>query len=261
MRRFWQEKCQKSYYSNDHFESHVYRSEDYGDHWTRVASSLPKEPVNVVKEDPINENIIYIGTDNGLYVSLDQGDNVMFLGDVPYAPVHDLVVHPRDKEIIVATHGRSLYKADVSHLQQLTKDSQDTFTCFNEVVETNFSSRYGTRSASWMDYYEPSVAFPVFTPTAGEGQLQVYADSLLIYKAPLPLKRGLSYYNYNLEVNESAVQTINEQLKQEDPETEALVKKSENGKYYLVPGKYKIEITLGNHQSTLSLKVKSRSQS
>jgi ligand-binding sensor domain-containing protein len=56
-------------YRNDHFKPYVYVSEDYGKTWNKIGEGLPNEPVNVLKEDPANENLIYIGTDNGLYCS------------------------------------------------------------------------------------------------------------------------------------------------------------------------------------------------
>ncbi len=245
-------------YRHDHFASYVYKSDDYGDHWIKIATTLPAEPVNVVKEDPNNKDIIYVGTDHGLYVSLDQGQHMMLLGDLPYAPVHDLVVHPRDNEIVAATHGRSLYRADVSHLQMLTSDLTDTLTCFNEKGKSYYSERFGTRSASWMDYYEPSFTFPVFTSSAGDGLMQVYSDSLMIYEEKIALHRGLSYYDYSLEVNESSVQATNELVKMKDPEAKQFVEKAENGKYYILPGKYRISISQGNHQSDVTLEIKSR---
>ncbi len=245
-------------YRFDHFESYVYKSDDYGDHWTRVATSLPAEPVNVVKEDPVNENIIYIGTDHGLYVSLDQGQHVMLLGDLPFVPVHDLVIHPRDKELVAATHGRSLYKANVRYLQMLRQDMGDTLTCFNEKGEMFFSTRFGNRSASWMEYNEPSFTFPVFTTSEGKGLLQVYSDSLLVYEEPIELKRGLSEYTYHLEMQESVVNTLNEKVAEKNPENETIAKKADNGKYYLIPGDYQIKISRENNQSEVLLKVKSR---
>ncbi|WP_163614722.1 hypothetical protein, partial [Klebsiella pneumoniae] len=74
---------------------------------------LPNEPVNVIKEDLKDEQILYVGTDGGLYVSLDGGASSMMWGKgLPYSvPVHDIVIHPRENEIILGTHGRSIYIA------------------------------------------------------------------------------------------------------------------------------------------------------
>ena len=66
---------------------------------------------------------MYVGTDHALYISLDKGKSFMLMDkNMPSTPVHDVVVHPRDKELVVGTHGRSIFIANVEHLQQLTPD-------------------------------------------------------------------------------------------------------------------------------------------
>lgn len=110
-------------YRNDHFTAYVYVSDDYGATWRRIMTDLPAEPVNVVKEDTEDGNIIYVGTDGGLYVSVDGGNSSMLWnkGMPSSVPVHDVVVHPRDGEIVVGTHGRSLYIAKLDELRKLAK--------------------------------------------------------------------------------------------------------------------------------------------
>ena len=110
-------------YRNDHFTAYVYVSDDYGTTWRPIMTDLPAEPVNVVKEDTEDGNIIYVGTDGGLYVSVDGGKSSMLWnkGMPSSVPVHDVVVHPRDGEIIVGTHGRSLYIAKLDELRKLAK--------------------------------------------------------------------------------------------------------------------------------------------
>ena len=78
-------------------------------------------PIHVVRADPRNPDLLYVGTEFGLFVSLDAGASWQPLGKgLPPVAVHDLVVHPRDRELVVATHGRSLYVIDVAPLQELT---------------------------------------------------------------------------------------------------------------------------------------------
>jgi len=110
-------------YRNDHFTAYVYVSDDYGTTWRPIMTDLPAEPVNVVKEDTEDGNIIYVGTDGGLYVSVDGGKSSMLWnkGMPSSVPVHDVVVHPRDGEVIVGTHGRSLYIAKLDELRKLAK--------------------------------------------------------------------------------------------------------------------------------------------
>lgn len=112
-------------YRNDNFLPYLYVSEDYGVTWKQIGKDLPNEPINVVKEDLTNENILYVGTDGGLYVSLDGGaTSMMWNKGLPYSvPIHDLVQHPRENELLLGTHGRSLYIAKLDDLQKLAKDA------------------------------------------------------------------------------------------------------------------------------------------
>jgi len=245
-------------YRWDHFDSYVYMSDDYGDTWTRICTDLPTEPVNVIKEDPFNPDILYIGTDHGLYISLDRGKHSMLMGDMPYTPVHDLVIHPRDKELVIATHGRSLYKADVSKVQALNATNTDSLTCFDEKLSINHSSRWGSRSATWRDYYEPTVTFPVYTPVAGDAVLKVYSDSLFVQEQQIKLHKGLSYYTYKLEMKEDAVDALTKQILDKEPDADPKLKKADNGKYYLPAGKYRMEIQMNNQKSIMLLDVKGK---
>jgi photosystem II stability/assembly factor-like uncharacterized protein len=111
-------------YRFDNFAPYLYVSEDYGMTWKQLGKTLPYEPINVVKEDPRNDSILYVGTDGGLYVSFDAGNNFMLWnGGLPKSvPIHDIAIQQRDNEIVLGTHGRSLYVAKLEDIQGLKKD-------------------------------------------------------------------------------------------------------------------------------------------
>jgi hypothetical protein len=97
-------------YRNDNFGAYLFMSDDYGTTWMQLGNDLPAEPINVVVEDPKKENIIYVGTDNGLYASFDMGKNFMNAGiNLPRVPVHDIAIQQRENELVIGTHGRSIY--------------------------------------------------------------------------------------------------------------------------------------------------------
>ena len=110
-------------YRNDHFNAYVYQSDDYGTTWKQIMKDLPSEPVNVIKEDAVSDQVLYVGTDGGLYVSLDGGNSSMAWnkGLPASVPVHDLEIHSRDHEIILGTHGRSLYVGKLDALRKQLK--------------------------------------------------------------------------------------------------------------------------------------------
>jgi hypothetical protein len=104
----------------------VYRTADSGKTWQSVAGNLPADnPVRFVYEDPKNANLLYAGTEFGLYLSFDRGGSWVKYPDLPTVMVDDLAIHPRDGDMVVATHGRSLYVVDdVAPLQLLTTETQ-----------------------------------------------------------------------------------------------------------------------------------------
>ncbi|MBV9986911.1 MAG: hypothetical protein JO301_04495 [Chitinophagaceae bacterium] len=110
-------------FRNDNFQPYLYVSDDYGENWRPLGKDLPNEPINVVKEDLTNENILYVGTDGGLYVSIDGGNSFMMWNKgLPYSvPVHDIALHPRDNDLILGTHGRSIYIAKLDDVQKQAK--------------------------------------------------------------------------------------------------------------------------------------------
>lgn len=110
-------------YRNDHFNAYVFVSEDYGKTWKQLGGELPLEPVNVIREDPKSESILYIGTDGGLYASIDGGGKFMpFTKGIPAAvPVHDIAIQKRENEIVVGTHGRSIYIGKLDKVQAMKK--------------------------------------------------------------------------------------------------------------------------------------------
>ncbi|MCU0252694.1 MAG: hypothetical protein MUE61_21085 [Vicinamibacterales bacterium] len=108
-------------YREDDVTAYLYRSTDFGATWTAIANNLPAESINVVAEDPKRPGMLYIGTDAGVYVSMDHGAAWLSLcADLPTTPVMDLVVHQRENEIVIATHGRSLFLLDVRPVQALS---------------------------------------------------------------------------------------------------------------------------------------------
>ena len=103
---------------------YVFKTIDFGETWTSIAGGLPTdEPVNVIREDHRNPALLFAGTAKGIHVSLDAGTSWSSLrNNMPNVPIHDLVIHPRDNDLVVATYGRSFWIADISPLQELTPD-------------------------------------------------------------------------------------------------------------------------------------------
>lgn len=106
---------------DDDFQVYIWKSTNFGDTWEDISGNIPVGPVNVIREDPVKEGILYIGTDASVYISKDSGKKWDILGDLPFAYVHDLQIHTRDNMIIIATHGRGMFVLDANAVNEKDK--------------------------------------------------------------------------------------------------------------------------------------------
>ncbi len=106
---------------DDDFQVYIWKSTDFGDTWQDISGNIPVGPVNVIREDPVNKDILYAGTDGCVYISKNGGGKWDILGHLPFAYVHDLAVHPRDNMIIIATHGRGMWVMDANPINEKDK--------------------------------------------------------------------------------------------------------------------------------------------
>ena len=109
---------------SDDFRPHIGVSEDYGESWRMITQGLAAgHTVNVIREHHRNPNLLFTGTEFGAYVSLTRGEQWYRLGgDFPTVPVDDIAIHPRDNDLVVATHGRSIWVADdITALEELSE--------------------------------------------------------------------------------------------------------------------------------------------
>jgi len=102
---------------DDDFAPYVWRSDNFGRTWQNISSGIPLGPVNVIREDVRDPDTIYLGTDSAVFISRDRGQSWHVLGgNLPALYVHDLVIHPRDNIIVIATHGRGMWALDIGAL-------------------------------------------------------------------------------------------------------------------------------------------------
>ncbi len=142
----------KSGFSQDVFKPYIYRTRDYGKSWEDISGNLPDAPISAVLEDAVNAQLIFVGNDIGVYFSLVGGKEWLPLkNNMPPVPVKDLLIHPREQDLVVGTYGRGVWITDVSPLQELDdKILQADFHLFNI-----FDKRVNNRSqrTDWGNYY------------------------------------------------------------------------------------------------------------
>jgi photosystem II stability/assembly factor-like uncharacterized protein len=113
-------------FRNDDFAPYLYKTTDSGRTWAPIAGNLPNYPINVVVQDRKNRNLLVVGTDVGVFVSIDGGGAWTRLkANLPDAAVHDLTIHPRENDLVLATYGRALWTGDITPLQELSAEILD----------------------------------------------------------------------------------------------------------------------------------------
>ncbi len=106
------------------FQVYVYKSDDYGQTWQDISVGIPGGPVNVLREDPWSADVLYVGTDMGVYITTDGGENWQVLGSgLPIAFVHDIAIHERDKTLVIATHGRGVHTINIRSISRRLKSA------------------------------------------------------------------------------------------------------------------------------------------
>jgi len=183
-------------YRDDDFKTYVYISNDCGQNWVSLKSNLPEESVNVIREDPKNENILYLGTDLTVYISMDLGKTWESLrGDLPTTAVYDLRVHPRDNELMIGTHGRGVFITSVKNIQKLTsKVLSKQIHIFDITPIKSGRSRYYSRSEKEFEFY---------LKNNSEIEIRIYKTGVRkpVLKKKQKFSAGLNVFKWNMKVN------------------------------------------------------------
>jgi len=109
--------AQQGRYDED-FAARMYKSTDFGKTFRSIAGNIPGGPINMIREDPVSPNVLYAANDFGVYVTTNGGTRWEVLGgNLPSVAVMDFIVHPRDRMLVIGTHGRGVYAIDVSKIK------------------------------------------------------------------------------------------------------------------------------------------------
>ncbi len=226
-------------YRTDDFNTYIYVSEDYGQSWKLISGNIPISPVNVIKEDPANANVLFVGTDNGLYISLNRGKSwEAFSKDLPNVAVHDLVIQPKAKHLVIGTHGRSIYRADISALQQMDdKLMQKDHHVFG-VNNVRYSANWGRSRSQWRAASTPNLTVPFYAKKKGAVDVSVYKGDVLVHSQRFAADAGYNEFDYDLSISAKAAKKG--------------ARKAQNGKMYLTKGQYKIKV--GNSEQSFKVR-------
>lgn len=224
-------------YRWDDFNVYVYMSNDYGKTWKNISSNIPTSPVNVIREDPKNEELLYVGTDNGVYVSFDQG-NIWypFQKGLPNVAVHDLVIQPKAKHLIVGTHGRSMYKANIAPLQLLTDKLQNKESHVFKINTIRKRNNWGSSWSKWLNPVTPKVMIPFYTTSSGKMTIDIFKKDVKVNSIEVDADTGFNEAAFDVSFSDQGRKDYAASNKKSN------VKAAKNGVYYLPKGKYTVKI-------------------
>lgn len=225
-------------YRLNNFEPHLYASDDNGNTWNKISSNLPLSPINVIREDVKDERILYVGTDNGLFISFDLGLNWHpFSSNLPRVAIHDLVIQNEKNELILGTHGRSIYKLNLELFSKFNKlhKSSSSFTVL-KFDEPKYSSFWGSKRNYTTDIYSPELSVHIYSSTSQILSYQVLnKNSKFLNGGIIELDKGFNTINLPVFIDP------NLSLKQ-IRKIGFEVKNYDDGKTYLNKGKYILKI-------------------
>ncbi len=202
---------------NDDWKPYLFKTTDYGKTWTSVAGNLPaKGNINALREDYDNPNLLFVGTEFGLFVTLDGGKEYKkFMTGLPSVRVDDILIHPRDRDLIVATHGRSIWICDdITPLEQL-KTTPTDLTLFDPrpaVLWKNDpqAQRHSTNREFKGQNPQGGTAIHVWAQAdMGQQKLEFLQGTNVVGTMDVDIKAGLNRFQWGLRGTNAAAVTGN----------------------------------------------------
>jgi photosystem II stability/assembly factor-like uncharacterized protein len=225
-------------YRRDDFRPFIWKTTDFGSTWTSIAGNLPEEAINVVRESPRNASVLFVGTDIGVHVTIDGGQTWTRLeghpvqmgggggrggggaagaaarprGLLPTVPVHDVKIHPRDRDLIVGTHGRGMFIADISEIEEMTPEvlaAEAHLFEIDPVIDWVVGQRTVTATSNFAGMSEPTdmgIGYYLRSAVPGDVKVRVYDGSRMIAEFDGPKLAGVNTVRWNLQARRERIE-------------------------------------------------------
>ena len=258
-------------YRRFNYTPYVYRTKNYGKSWERIvdATDVTSYTLSIV-EDPEEPNLLFLGTDDGLYISIDKGEKwTKWTEGFPTVPVKDLVIHPREHDLVIGTFGRAAWVLDdIRPLRAIAKDQNvlqktvqlfDPPTAYQAAYQQPTGSRFGgdalfngeNRDRGAQFSYYLNVRDEVKKDTLTEIQwdslqLQLFDGTRLIrtLKQKTPKESGFHSWNWNMD--EKGVEWPSKKIRKSTREPSGV---------QVIPGTYRAVLRYGDQNSETNIKV------
>ncbi|MGI9546787.1 MAG: glycosyl hydrolase, partial [Flavobacteriaceae bacterium] len=237
-------------YRKDDFKTYIFKSDDRGKSWKDISANIPDAPVNALAEDKNNKDLLFAATDTGLYVTFNGGQSwEVFQSGIPNVAIHDLVIQEEAGHLLAGTHGRSIYLADISILQQMNSGVLNSSLYVFDFPEIKFSEKWGNPPSAWSKPDTPGIDISFYSQDSGNFTAEVRtSEDIVVSSTELEVERGLNILSFDLAFSKKGKSNYLKKYKRE-------LLEAKNGKTYLPQGSYKVEIKGNGHQEVKVFKI------
>jgi hypothetical protein len=223
---------------NDDTHPFIFKTTDFGQSWTSIVGNLPQEAINAVRESPRNGNVLFVGTDVGVHVTIDGGKTWTRLkgapmaaaggggrggggggggaaakprGILPTVPVHDLKIHPRERELIVGTHGRGIWIADISEIEEMTPAvlaSDAHLFEIDPVIAWVMGVRNVAPTQNFSGVSRPTdmgISYFLKSEVTGDVKVRVYGNGRVVAEMDGTKSAGVNTVRWNLQMRREQI--------------------------------------------------------
>ena len=247
----------------DDLKPYVFKTLDCGATWTNLSGNLPEGAyLQVLREDPKNPSVLYAGTETGLYVSVTGGNDWVRLGgNLPAVPVHEILVHQRENDLIVATHGRGIWILDDAHaIQELAAAAAKPVYLFGMRTATRFATKQNKGSLGNALFMGPNPAYGAIiryqlrTKPAADVPVKLEVldsqGALVRTLAAIPREAGINTTAWNLGYDAPRLRRA---INPDDPSIQFFGMPSGPR---VLPGRYVVRLTVGDEKAEQPLDVR-----
>ncbi len=247
----------------DDLKPYVFKTTDCGASWTSISGNLPESAyLQVLREDPKNPDVLYAGTEIGLYVSVTGGNDWFRVGgNLPAVPVHEVLIHQRENDLIVATHGRGIFILDdASAIQELATAASKSAHLFGMRTATRFATKMNKGSLGNSLFMGPNPAYGAIIryhlrskpapDVAVTLEVLDGAGALVRTLTGIPRESGINSTSWNLGYD---APRLRKAINPDDPSIQFFGMPSGPR---VLPGRYTVRLTVGNEKFEQPLTVR-----
>lgn len=263
-------------YRDDDYTPYLWKSTDFGKTWTSIVGDLPTEMLNTVREDPTKKDWLYVGSDLGVFMSQDGGAHwVPLSGGLPRTPVHDVQVHERDKDLVLASHARGVWVLQLEKIYELTSEIMgkdfhlwpvDNMSrgdweyrrTFEPQPEAEDAASPGVqRGGRGFQGGGTAVRGELWTKTGGSGSIRIKdKDGKVVKEQKMDWARGYNPWTIELLLKEGKRFSVDPKSRQIKSADDAIRDPFESERPVYVPaGEYTIEFVIGSRTESTPWKL------